>query len=116
MGRASVRNPQVVLMDEPLSNLDAELLVPTRTQIAALPRKVGVTTVYVTHDQTEALTMGDGSAVLQEGKLQQVGTPRELYDAPKNTFVASFTGSPAMNLSTFNVDAQGMASNGAAYG
>ena len=115
MGRAIVRNPQVFLMDEPLSNLDAKLRVQTRTQIAALQRKLGVTTVYVTHDQTEALTMGDRIAVLQEGKLQQVGTPRELYDAPKNTFVASFIGSPAMNLSTFNVDAQGMASNGAAY-
>lgn len=115
MGRAIVRNPQVFLMDEPLSNLDAKLRVQTRTQIAALQRKLGVTTVYVTHDQTEALTMGDRIAVLQEGKLQQVGTPRELYDAPKNTFVASFIGSPAMNLSTFNVDAQGMASSGAAY-
>lgn len=115
MGRAIVRNPQVFLMDEPLSNLDAKLRVQTRTQIAALQRKLGVTTVYVTHDQTEALTMGDRIAVLQEGKLQQVGTPRELYDAPKNTFVASFIGSPAMNLSAFNVDAQGMASNGAAY-
>ena len=115
MGRAIVRNPQVFLMDEPLSNLDAKLRVQTRTQIAALQRKLGVTTVYVTHDQTEALTMGDRIAVLKEGKLQQVGTPRELYDAPRNTFVASFIGSPAMNLSTFNVDSEGMASNGAAY-
>ena len=101
-------------MDEPLSNLDAKLGVQTRTQIAALQRKLGVTTVYVTHDQTEALTMGDCIAVLKEGKLQQVGTPRELYDSPRNTFVASFIGSPAMNLSTFSVDAQGYATNGSA--
>src|SRR5690625_3781266 len=115
MGRAIVRNPQVFLMDEPLSNLDAKLRVQTRTQIAALQRKLGVTTVYVTHDQTEALTMGDRIAVLKDGYLQQVGAPRELYDRPANTFVASFNGSPAMNLSTFNVDSEGMASNGAAY-
>lgn len=114
MGRAIVRSPQVFLMDEPLSNLDAKLRVQTRTQIAALQRKLGVTTVYVTHDQTEALTMGDRIAVLKEGKLQQVGTPRELYDSPRNTFVASFIGSPAMNLSTFGVDAQGYATNGSA--
>ncbi|MGO1457620.1 MAG: ABC transporter ATP-binding protein [Corynebacterium casei] len=114
MGRAIVRSPQVFLMDEPLSNLDAKLRVQTRTQIAALQRKLGVTTVYVTHDQTEALTMGDRIAVLKEGKLQQVGTPRELYDSPRNTFVASFIGSPAMNLSTFSVDAQGYATNGSA--
>lgn len=114
MGRAIVRNPQVFLMDEPLSNLDAKLRVQTRTQIAALQRKLGVTTVYVTHDQTEALTMGDRIAVLKEGKLQQVGSPRELYDSPRNTFVASFIGSPAMNLSTFSVDAQGNANNGSA--
>ncbi|APT82612.1 ABC transporter ATP-binding protein [Corynebacterium ammoniagenes] len=115
MGRAIVRSPQVFLMDEPLSNLDAKLRVQTRTQIAALQRKLGVTTVYVTHDQTEALTMGDRIAVLKDGKLQQVGTPRELYDAPRNTFVASFIGSPAMNLSTFTVDSQGTASNGTAH-
>ena len=114
MGRAIVRNPQVFLMDEPLSNLDAKLRVQTRTQIAALQRKLGVTTVYVTHDQTEALTMGDRIAVLKDGKLQQVGSPRELYDTPRNTFVASFIGSPAMNLSTFKVDAQGVARHGGA--
>ena len=103
MGRAIVRNPQVFLMDEPLSNLDAKLRVQTRTQIAALQRKLGVTTVYVTHDQTEALTMGDRIAVLKDGYLQQVGAPRELYDRPANVFVAGFIGSPAMNLGTFSV-------------
>ncbi len=98
MGRAIVREPQVFLMDEPLSNLDAKLRVQTRTQIASLQRRLGVTTVYVTHDQTEALTMGDRIAVLKDGALQQVGTPRELYEAPVNQFVAGFIGSPAMNL------------------
>ena len=98
MGRAIVREPQVFLMDEPLSNLDAKLRVQTRTQIASLQRRLGVTTVYVTHDQTEALTMGDRIAVLKDGLLQQVGTPRELYEAPTNVFVAGFIGSPAMNL------------------
>lgn len=105
MGRAIVREPQVFLMDEPLSNLDAKLRVQTRTQIASLQRRMGVTTLYVTHDQTEALTMGDRIAVLNFGVLQQVGTPRELYDAPRNVFVAGFIGSPAMNLGTFTVDA-----------
>lgn len=114
MGRAIVRNPQVFLMDEPLSNLDAKLRVQTRTQIAALQKKLGVTTVYVTHDQTEALTMGDRIAVLKDGILQQVGTPRELYDRPQNVFVAGFIGSPAMNLGTFHVDANGVATNGEA--
>ncbi|MGC0249290.1 ABC transporter ATP-binding protein [Pseudactinotalea sp. Z1748] len=103
MGRAIVRNPQVFLMDEPLSNLDAKLRVSTRTQIASLQRRLGVTTVYVTHDQTEALTMGDRIAVLDHGVLQQVGTPREMYDVPANVFVAGFIGSPAMNLGTFDV-------------
>ncbi|MDI2098751.1 ABC transporter ATP-binding protein [Ruicaihuangia caeni] len=98
MGRAIVRQPQVFLMDEPLSNLDAKLRVQTRTQIASLQRRLGITTVYVTHDQTEALTMGDRIAVLKDGVLQQVGTPRELYEAPTNVFVAGFIGSPAMNL------------------
>ena len=98
MGRAIVRQPQVFLMDEPLSNLDAKLRVQTRTQIASLQRRLGVTTVYVTHDQTEALTMGDRIAVLKDGVLQQVGTPRELYETPNNIFVAGFIGSPAMNL------------------
>ncbi|WP_062213370.1 ABC transporter ATP-binding protein [Demequina oxidasica] len=103
MGRAIVRQPQVFLMDEPLSNLDAKLRVQTRTQIAALQRRLGTTTVYVTHDQTEALTMGDRIAVLKDGVLQQVGTPRDMYDTPKNVFVAGFIGSPAMNLGTYQV-------------
>jgi multiple sugar transport system ATP-binding protein len=98
MGRAIVRKPQVFLMDEPLSNLDAKLRVQTRTQIASLQRRLGVTTVYVTHDQVEAMTMGDRVAVLKDGILQQVATPRELYETPKNVFVAGFIGSPAMNL------------------
>jgi len=104
MGRAIVRQPQVFLMDEPLSNLDAKLRVQTRTQIAALQRRLGTTTVYVTHDQVEALTMGDRICVLKDGVLQQVGTPREMYDVPQNVFVAGFIGSPAMNLSTFRVE------------
>lgn len=103
MGRAIVRSPQVFLMDEPLSNLDAKLRVQTRTQIASLQRRLGVTTVYVTHDQTEALTMGDRIAVLKDGLLQQVGTPRDMYDTPNNVFVAGFIGSPAMNIGTFPV-------------
>jgi multiple sugar transport system ATP-binding protein len=98
MGRAIVRSPQVFLMDEPLSNLDAKLRVQTRTQIASLQRRLGVTTVYVTHDQVEAMTMGDRIAVLKDGILQQVATPREMYDSPANVFVAGFIGSPAMNL------------------
>jgi multiple sugar transport system ATP-binding protein len=98
MGRAIVRQPQVFLMDEPLSNLDAKLRVQTRTEIAALQRRLGITTVYVTHDQTEAMTMGDRVAVLKDGVLMQVGRPRELYDRPVNVFVAGFIGSPAMNL------------------
>jgi multiple sugar transport system ATP-binding protein len=100
MGRAIVREPQVFLMDEPLSNLDAKLRVATRTQIAALQRRLGITTVYVTHDQVEAMTMGDRVAVLKDGLLQQVDTPRNLYDNPVNAFVAGFIGSPAMNLLT----------------
>ncbi len=98
MGRAIVRQPQVFLMDEPLSNLDAKLRVSTRTQIAALQRRLGVTTVYVTHDQVEAMTMGDRVAVLKDGILQQVDSPLALYDNPSNLFVAGFIGSPAMNL------------------
>ncbi len=100
MGRAIVREPQVFLMDEPLSNLDAKLRVATRTQIAALQRRLGITTVYVTHDQVEAMTMGDRVAVLKDGLLQQVDTPRNLYESPVNAFVAGFIGSPAMNLLT----------------
>jgi multiple sugar transport system ATP-binding protein len=98
MGRAIVRNPQVFLMDEPLSNLDAKLRVQTRTQIASLQRRLGVTMVYVTHDQIEAMTMGDRVAVLKDGVLQQCDTPRGMYDHPENVFVAGFIGSPAMNL------------------
>jgi len=98
MGRAIVRKPQVFLMDEPLSNLDAKLRVQTRTQIASLQRRLGVTTVYVTHDQVEAMTMGDRVAVMKDGVLQQVDSPRNLYEKPKNLFVAGFIGSPAMNL------------------
>ena len=104
MGRAIVREPQVFLMDEPLSNLDAKLRVQTRTQIAELQRRLGVTTVYVTHDQVEAMTMGDRVAVLKDGRLQQAGTPRELYDTPVNAFVAGFIGSPAMNLRDAGLD------------
>ncbi|MCI0686266.1 MAG: sn-glycerol-3-phosphate ABC transporter ATP-binding protein UgpC [Sporichthyaceae bacterium] len=100
MGRAIVRQPQVFLMDEPLSNLDAKLRVQTRTQIASLQRRLGVTTVYVTHDQVEAMTMGDRVAVLKDGVLQQVDTPRAMYDGPANVFVAGFIGSPAMNVHT----------------
>ena len=103
MGRAIVREPQVFLMDEPLSNLDAKLRVATRTQIAALQRRLGITTVYVTHDQVEAMTMGDRVAVLKDGLLQQVDTPRNLYEKPQNIFVAGFIGSPAMNLLTASV-------------
>jgi len=108
MGRAIVRSPRVFLMDEPLSNLDAKLRVQTRTRIAALQRELGVTTVYVTHDQTEALTMGDRIAVLKLGMLQQVGTPRELLDRPVNTFVAGFIGSPAMNLFDVELGTDGL--------
>jgi multiple sugar transport system ATP-binding protein len=98
MGRAIVRQPQVFLMDEPLSNLDAKLRVSTRTQISALVTRLGVTTVYVTHDQIEAMTMGDRVAVMKDGLLQQVDSPLALYDKPANLFVAGFIGSPAMNL------------------
>lgn len=98
MGRAIVRQPQVFLMDEPLSNLDARLRVSTRAQIASLQRELGVTTLYVTHDQTEAMTMGDRVAVLKDGELQQVDAPLNLYRYPGNTFVAGFIGSPAMSL------------------
>ncbi|MDR1799699.1 MAG: sn-glycerol-3-phosphate ABC transporter ATP-binding protein UgpC [Bifidobacteriaceae bacterium] len=109
MGRALVRQPRVFLMDEPLSNLDAKLRVSTRTQIASLQRRLGVTTVYVTHDQTEALTMGDRIAVLKDGLLQQVGSPLVLYDKPANAFVATFIGSPAMNIGTFPVKGDAVA-------
>jgi multiple sugar transport system ATP-binding protein len=98
MGRAIVRNPQAFLMDEPLSNLDAKLRVEMRAEISRLQRDLGVTTIYVTHDQTEAMTMGDRVAVMRSGLLQQVAVPKELYERPRNLFVAEFIGSPAMNL------------------
>ncbi|MFN3255688.1 MAG: ABC transporter ATP-binding protein [Ilumatobacter sp.] len=98
MGRAIVRQPAAFLMDEPLSNLDAKLRVQMRAEIAGLQRELGVTTVYVTHDQVEAMTMGDRVAVLKDGYLQQVDTPQNLYDRPDNVFVGAFIGSPSMNL------------------
>ena len=107
MGRAIVRSPQAFLMDEPLSNLDAKLRVQTRTEIAALQRRLGTTTVYVTHDQVEAMTMGDRVCVLKDGYLMQVDTPRNLYDRPDNVFVAGFIGSPAMNLIDVDLDQDG---------
>jgi multiple sugar transport system ATP-binding protein len=104
MGRAIVRSPQVFLMDEPLSNLDAKLRVQTRTQIAALQRRLGTTTVYVTHDQVEAMTMGDRVAVLRSGILEQCDTPLRLYQEPANVFVAGFIGSPGMNIAEFGLE------------
>jgi multiple sugar transport system ATP-binding protein len=98
MGRAIVRSPQAFLMDEPLSNLDAKLRVQMRTTVARLQNQLGTTTVYVTHDQTEAMTLGDRVAVMRAGVIQQVGTPEELYERPRNLFVAGFIGSPAMNF------------------
>jgi multiple sugar transport system ATP-binding protein len=98
MGRAIVREPQAYLMDEPLSNLDAKLRVQMRAEISAIQRNLGVTTIYVTHDQVEAMTMGDRVAVMRKGELQQVADPEELYERPVNLFVAGFIGSPAMNL------------------
>ncbi|MXM64557.1 sn-glycerol-3-phosphate ABC transporter ATP-binding protein UgpC [Streptomyces sp. HUCO-GS316] len=98
MGRAIVRDPKAFLMDEPLSNLDAKLRVQMRTQISRLQRRLGTTTVYVTHDQTEAMTLGDRVVVMRTGVVQQIGTPAELYDHPRNLFVAGFIGSPAMNF------------------
>jgi multiple sugar transport system ATP-binding protein len=98
MGRAIVRKPQAFLMDEPLSNLDAKLRVQMRSEIARIQKDLGVTTIYVTHDQTEAMTMGDRVAVIRKGLLQQVDTPQRLYDDPVNLFVAGFIGSPSMNM------------------
>ena len=112
MGRAIVREPEVFLMDEPLSNLDAKLRVQTRTQIAALQRRLGTTTVYVTHDQVEAMTMGDRVAVLKAGILQQCDSPRALYDEPVNAFVATFIGSPSMNLVSGSIVDGGVQVNG----
>ncbi|MGZ8607682.1 MAG: ABC transporter ATP-binding protein, partial [Actinomycetota bacterium] len=110
MGRAIVREPKAFLMDEPLSNLDAKLRVQMRSEIARIQHELNVTTIYVTHDQVEAMTMGDRVAVIRKGKLQQVDTPQNLYDHPVNLFVAGFIGSPAMNM----VEATLSSSNGAA--
>jgi multiple sugar transport system ATP-binding protein len=104
MGRAIIRAPQAFLMDEPLSNLDAQLRVHMRGEIEALQKRLGVTTVYVTHDQVEAMTMGDRVAVLRSGDLQQIGTPTEVYDRPVNLFVAGFMGSPPMNLARATIE------------
>jgi multiple sugar transport system ATP-binding protein len=112
MGRAIVRVPSVFLMDEPLSNLDAKLRVQMRADIAALQSDFGITTVYVTHDQAEAMTLGHRVAVLHEGHLQQCGPPRELYERPVNVFVAGFIGSPAMNLCTVPLGSNGTVSFG----
>src|SRR4051812_34747203 len=98
MGRAIVRNPAAFLMDEPLSNLDAKLRVQMRTEVSRIQQRLGTTTIYVTHDQTEAMTLGDRVAVMRSGVLQQVGSPMELYNEPRNLFVAGFIGSPAMNF------------------
>jgi multiple sugar transport system ATP-binding protein len=113
MGRAIVREPRVFLMDEPLSNLDAKMRVGTRAEIAALQRRLGVTTIYVTHDQVEAMTMGHRVAVLRLGELQQFASPAELYDRPVNVFVAGFIGSPSMNLFTVPVAEGGVRLGGA---
>jgi multiple sugar transport system ATP-binding protein len=113
MGRAIVREPSVFLMDEPLSNLDAKLRVETRANIAGLQARLGTTTIYVTHDQVEAMTMGHRVAVLKDGQLQQVDTPRNLYEAPTNLFVAGFIGSPAMNLRSARLVADGAELGGA---
>jgi multiple sugar transport system ATP-binding protein len=107
LGRAIVRDPAAFLMDEPLSNLDAKLRVQTRAEIARLHQRLGTTIVYVTHDQVEAMTMGDRIAVMRDGVLQQVGTPKMLYEAPANRFVAGFIGSPAMNFLTGRVSVEG---------
>jgi ABC-type sugar transport system ATPase subunit len=107
LGRAIVREPQVFLMDEPLSNLDAKLRVQTRSEIKRIQAEIGTTTVYVTHDQVEAMTMGDRIAVMNEGVLEQVGSPTELYERPTNVFVAGFIGSPAMTFSRVRVDPDG---------
>ncbi len=111
MGRAIVREPKAFLMDEPLSNLDAKLRVQMRTEIARIQHELNVTTIYVTHDQVEAMTMGDRVAVIRKGKLQQVDTPQRLYDHPVNLFVAGFIGSPAMNM----VEATLSTANGSAH-
>ncbi|WP_338886183.1 sn-glycerol-3-phosphate ABC transporter ATP-binding protein UgpC [Rhodococcus sovatensis] len=109
MGRAIVRTPKAFLMDEPLSNLDAKLRVQTRAEISRLQKRLGTTTVYVTHDQTEAMTLGDRVVVLRGGLVQQIGSPQELYDKPRNLFVAGFIGSPSMNFVPGTLTADGVA-------
>jgi multiple sugar transport system ATP-binding protein len=106
MGRAMVRQPQVFLMDEPLSNLDAKLRIQIRAEIAALQKRLGITTIYVTHDQVEAMTLGDRVAVINAGRLQQVGRPQELYNHPANVFVATFLGNPGMNICNANINSE----------
>ena len=106
MGRAIVRNPSAFLMDEPLSNLDAKLRVQMRTEISRIQQQLQTTTIYVTHDQTEAMTLGDRIAVMRAGMLQQVGPPRELYESPNNLFVAGFIGSPSMNFLAGEIDGE----------
>ena len=106
LGRAIVREPKAFLMDEPLSNLDAKLRVQMRTEIAKLHNRIGVTTIYVTHDQTEAMTMADRIVVLRDGKVQQIATPQVMYDQPDNVFVAGFIGSPAMNFIAARLEKQ----------
>jgi multiple sugar transport system ATP-binding protein len=113
LGRAIVREPSVFLMDEPLSNLDAKLRVETRANIARLHQRLGTTTIYVTHDQVEAMTMGDRIAVMRDGLLQQIGTPQELYDHPDNVFVAGFIGSPSMNFATATAQGKDLVLGGA---
>jgi multiple sugar transport system ATP-binding protein len=113
LGRAIVREPSVFLMDEPLSNLDAKLRVQTRAEIARLHQRLGTTTVYVTHDQVEAMTMGDRIAVMRDGLLQQVGSPQYLYDHPVNVFVAGFIGSPSMNFATAKAEGKDLMLGGA---
>ncbi len=108
LGRAIVREPSVFLMDEPLSNLDAKLRVETRANIARLHQRLGTTTIYVTHDQVEAMTMGDRIAVMRDGLLQQVGSPEELYENPANVFVAGFIGSPSMNFATTHTEGESL--------
>src|SRR6478609_5042792 len=108
MGRAIVRQPQAFLLDEPLSNLDAKLRVGMRASLAQLHQRLGVTTVYVTHDQTEAMTLGQRVAVMRDGRFLQVDTPKRLYERPANLFIAAFIGSPAMNLVNATVDETGV--------
>jgi multiple sugar transport system ATP-binding protein len=112
MGRAIVRNPQVFLFDEPLSNLDAKLRVVMRGEIKGLHQRLGVTTVYVTHDQIEAMTMADRIVVMNGGRVEQIGAPLDLYDRPANLFVAGFIGSPAMNILSGSIEANGFVANG----